>query len=123
MIRASRRMDMIVFCTIILTVLFFCLAPAVFPGFPRPVLTSTSFTYAQSSGGALNVFMKGTVINEGTKGNVVITLQLINASSHSVRQKKSEIFYMQQGEQRNISQTLTGRVNEPYDIVVDAQRK
>jgi hypothetical protein len=123
MIRAGRRMDILVFCTIIITVLFFCFSPAIFPGFPNPTLAGTNITYAKTTAGALQVYLKTTVTNEGTRGNVVITLKLVNASSHSTKQKSSVTVFLQPGEKRIISQTMSAWVNEPYDVVVEAQRK
>jgi hypothetical protein len=123
MMRAGRRLDMLVFATIILTVLFFCITPAIFPGFPRPVLADTNITYSQSSPGVLQVHAQTTVTNEGTRGNVVITLKLVNASTQTVKLKSAETVYLQQGEQRTIMRTIRGSIHEPYDIVIDAERK
>jgi hypothetical protein len=123
MLRASRRMDILVIGLIIVTVLFFCFAPAVFPGFPRPVLTDTDFSYTQSSGGILHVLMTSNVTNEGTQGNVVITMKLVNTSSRSEKGTATVTFYMQEDETRRVSMTVIGRVNEPYDVVVEGKRK
>lgn len=123
MIRASSRMDFAIVLGVLITIGFVLIIPAVCPGFPKPVVSDIGYTYASSSGGAELFYITGMVSNEGTRGNVIITAKLVNASSETVNARSSDTIYMQSGEQRTISMTLTGPAKEPYDIVLEAQKK
>ena len=123
MIRASSRMDFAIVLGVITTIGVFLIIPAVCPGFPRPVVTDIGYSYASSSGGMERFYLTGTVSNEGTSGNVVVTAKLVNASTQAVRVRSADTIYMKSGERRAIHMMVTGLATEPYDIVVEAQKK
>jgi hypothetical protein len=123
MIRAGSKMDFAIVLGVLVTIGFFLIIPAVCPGFPKPVVTDIGYSYTSSSGGAENFYLTGTVSNQGTSGNVVVTAKLVNASSQAVRVRSADTIYMQPGERRAISMTVTGVAKEPYEIVVEAQKK
>ena len=100
MIRASSRMDFAIVLGVLITIGFFLIIPAVCPGFPKPVVTDIGYSYASSPGGTERFYLTGMVSNEGTRGNVIVTAKLVNASSETVKAKSADTIFMQPGEQR-----------------------
>jgi hypothetical protein len=121
--QAGTRREIAVVLGALITIGFFLIIPAICPGFPAPVVTGIKYWSESSPGGTEHFYLSGTVTNEGTHGNVVVTAKLVDASSSTAAARSTITIFMQPGEKRTISMTLTGRTAEPYDIVLEAQRK
>lgn len=123
MIRADTRREIAVGFGALITIGFFLIIPAICPGFPRPIVTGIQYSSASSPDGSQNFVLTGTVTNEGTRGNVVVNAKLVNASSETVVAKSATTIFMMPGEKRTITMTVRGQTTEPYDLVLEAQKK
>jgi len=123
MIRAGTRTEIAVVFGALITIGFFLIIPAICPGFPRPVVTGAQYSSVPLPDGTQNFVMTSTVTNEGTRGNVGVNAELVNASSETVVAKSTTILFMMPGEKRTVTMSVTGRTREPYNLVLEAQKK
>lgn len=120
---ATTRREIAVAFGALITIGFFFLVPMVTPGFPRPVVSDVRFYSEPDTGGFQYFYLTGIVKNEGTQGNVIITVKLVNASRGEVMARTSDNVFMLPGDSLTYSKVLTGRTAEPYDIVFEARRR
>jgi len=123
MIRASWNGEIAIILAIILTLILYFLIPATCPGFPRPVMTHIYYSNTTTPGGDCIYNLDGRVTNEGTRGKVIITASLVNASTRTTITNSSREVFMLEGEEKSVMIQLSGRSKEPYDIHVTARRK
>lgn len=123
MIRAGWKGEIAIILAILLTVILFFLIPATCPGFPRPVMTHVYYSNITTPGGDRIYSLDGRVANEGTRGNVIVTASLVNASNRTTMTNSSREVFMLPGEEKSVKIQLSGRAQEPYDISFTAKRK
>jgi hypothetical protein len=123
MIHASWKGEIAIVLAILLTVILYFLIPATSPGFPRPVMTHIYYSNITTPDGNRIYNLDGRVTNEGTRGNVIVTASLVNASNQTSMTNSSINVFMMPGEEKSVKIQLSGRAFEPYDIRFTAQRK
>jgi hypothetical protein len=74
-------------------------------------------------GGDHVYYLDGRVTNEGTRGNVIVTAELVNATNQTAMTRSSRTVYMLEGEPKSVNIPLSGLAGEPYAIRFIAQRK
>ena len=121
--RAGWKGEIAIILPILLTVILFFLIPATCPGFPRPVMTPIYYSNFTTPGGDRIYSLDGRVANEGTRGNVIVTASLVNASNRTTMTNSSREVFMLPGEEISVKIQLSGRAQEPYDIRFTAKRK
>jgi hypothetical protein len=121
--QAGTRREMAVVLGALITIGFFLIIPMICPGFPAPAVRDIRYSSASLPDGTQHFSLTGTVTNEGTRGNVVVTAKLVNASSGTVAAKSTATFFMMPGENKAVSMSVSGRTTEPYDLVLEARRK
>ena len=67
--------------------------------------------------------MDGRITNEGTRGNIIVTAQLINVTNKTPLIQASQMIFMQDHEQKAVRMQLTGRGREPYGVRFDVRRR
>lgn len=117
------RRDFVIIFIVILTIAFYFLIPIFIPGFPTPAISRVGVSGISTDRGAVTFAMHCTIANQGTSGNVVVKTMLMNASRHSVESRSLKTVYMNAGEETTVDTTVQGSSGEPYDIVVEADRK
>lgn len=122
-IRASWNMEIAILLGFLLTLILFFLIPAVCPGFPQPVMTHIYYSNISTPDGDRIYYLDGRITNEGTRGNVVITAELVNATHKTSIAKSTMKIYMLEGEQISVRIQLSGRADEPCDIRFTARRR
>jgi hypothetical protein len=121
---SSWKLGFSVILAISLTLSFYFLIPATCPGFPTPVVSQVQLASVTPAGEAdLSFIVDITVFNKGTRGNVIIVTKLVNASRNSVEGKATRTLYMNADEVQYIRTTVKGPSREPYNIVVEIERK
>jgi hypothetical protein len=121
---SSWKLGFSVILAISLTLSFYFLIPATCPGFPTPVVSRVQLSdVVPDRGTDLGFIVDITVFNKGTRGNVVIVTKLVNASRNSVEGKTTKTLYMNADEVQYIQTRVRGPSREPYNIVVEAERK
>ena len=123
MIRASWNGEIAIVLAILLTVVLYFLIPATCPGFPRPEMTHIYYSNITTPDGGRIYNLDGRVINEGTRGNVIVTASLVNASNQTTMTHSSVEVFMQAGEEKSVKIQLSGRALEPCEIRFAARRK
>jgi hypothetical protein len=123
MIRASWNGEIAIILAILLTVILYFLIPATSPGFPRPLMTHIYYSNITTPDGDRIYNLDGRVINEGTRGKVIITASLVNASNQTTMTNSSREVFMLEHEEKSVTFQLSGQAKEPYDIHFTAKRK
>lgn len=123
MTRGSWNGEIAIILAILLTVILYFLIPATSPGFPRPVMTHIYYSNVTTPDGDRIYNLDGRVTNEGTRGKVIVTASLVNASNQTTMTNSSREIFMMPGEEKSVKIQLSGRAYEPYDIRFAAQRK
>ena len=122
-IHAGWNMEIALLLGILLTMILVFLIPAISPGFPRPVMTHIYYSNVSTPDGHRIFSLDGRVTNEGTRGNVIVTAELVNATNGTAFTKSSAMIYMGEGEQKSVQIQLAGLAREPYNIRFTAQRR
>lgn len=123
MTRGSWNGEIAIILAILLTVILYFLIPATCPGFPRPVMTHIYYSNITTLEGDRIYNLDGRVTNEGTRGYVIVTASLVNASNQTSMTNSIIKVFMMPGEEKSVKIQLSGRASEPYDIRFTAQRK
>jgi len=116
-------MEIALLLGILLALILGFLIPAISPGFPRPVMTHIYYANVSTPDGHRLFSLDGRVTNEGTRGNVIVTAELVNATNGTAFAKSSTMIYMGEGEQKSVQIQLAGLAREPYNIRFTAQRR
>jgi hypothetical protein len=123
-IRASWNREIAVLLAVLLAVVLYLLIPAVCPGFPRPVVTHIYYSNSSTPDGGRLYTMDGRITNEGTRGNVLVTAQLINVTNQTPMEKSAgQVVFMMEREDKSVHLQLTGLESEPYGIKFEVQRR
>jgi hypothetical protein len=122
-IRASWNGELAIILAIILTVGLYFLIPAICPGFPKPVVTHIYYSNVSKPDGSREYYMDGRIINTGTRGNVIVTAQLINVTNRTPMEKSTQTVYMLEREEKAVHMRLSGRASEPYGVRFEVQRR
>jgi hypothetical protein len=122
-IHAGWNMEIALLLGILLTLILVFLIPAVSPGFPRPVMTHIYYSNISTPDGHRIFSLDGRVTNKGTRGYVIVTAELVNATNETALAKSSTMIYMGEGEQKSVQIQLAGLAREPYDIRFKTQQR
>jgi hypothetical protein len=122
-IHANWNVEIAVGIAIILTVGLYFLIPAICPGFPKPVVTHIFYSNISAPGGSREYYMDGRITNEGTRGNVFVTAQLINVTNKTPMEQTTQMVFMLEHEQKAVYMRLTGRGGEPYGVRFEVRRR
>jgi hypothetical protein len=122
-IRAGWNMEIALLLGILLTLILVFLIPAISQGFPRPVMTHIYYSNVSTPDGHRIFSLDGRVTNEGTRGNVIVTAELVNATNGTAMARSGTMIYMVEGEQKSVQVRLSGLAKEPYKIRFTAQRR
>jgi hypothetical protein len=98
--------------------------PAFCPGFPSPKVTGVDSSCVLIRGTtSVQCTVSTSVVNEGTRGNVVILTKFVNPSRNSIVAKESTTLFMDAKERRSVSTRVTVPLGESPTIVVEAGRR
>jgi hypothetical protein len=122
-IRSSWKRELAILIAVLLTVILYFLIPAISPGFPKPVVTHIYYSNSSTPEGGHIFNFDGRITNEGTRGNVIVTAELVNATNSTALTRSSQTVFMLEGEQKTVQMHLTGSAAEPYEIRFTAQRR
>jgi hypothetical protein len=122
-IHAGWNMEIALLLGIVLTLILVFLIPAISPGFPRPVMTHIYYSNVSTPDGHCIYSLDGRVTNEGTRGNVIVTAELANATNGTTMATSSTMIYMGDGEQKSVRIQLAGLAREPYAVRFKTQRR
>jgi hypothetical protein len=96
-IRAGWNMEIALLLGILLTLILVFLIPAISQGFPRPVMTHIYYSNVSTPDGHRIFSLDGRVTNEGTRGNVIVTAELVNATNGTAMARSGTMIYMVEG--------------------------
>lgn len=122
-IRANWNMEIALLLGILLTVFLYFLIPAICGGFPQPVMTDTNYSNVSTPDGNRIYYLDANVTNEGTRGYVIITGEMVSSTNKFVIAKSTKTIFMKEGEKISVRIQLSGRANEPCDIRFTSRRR
>jgi hypothetical protein len=119
----NRKREIAILLGALLTVLLYFLIPAVCPGFPSPVVTHIYYANYTTPDGDRVYLMDGRITNEGTRGYVIVSGQLINATNRTPLETSTRTIYLLEREEASVHVQLTGRGTEPYQVRYEVRRR
>ena len=86
-------------------------------------MTHICYSNVSKPDGGREYYLVGRITNAGTRGNVIVTAQLINVTNQTPMEKSTRIVYMLEREEKAAHMQLSGRAAEPYGVRFEVQRR